>query len=266
VPGGGRPPYIPGMTGALRVAALSAAAAVIACLAAVGPGAAAANAQDTAALGESFESVRALPAGWTLSEYVPGASAVSVADTGGADGARFLRITSSRPNHARVIVPVAVTPNAAYRFRAMARSSGADPGQAAAVLGLDGAYTVTGSVRSDDRWQPLELFLKVGSRTHLDLTLGLGHFGQLNGGTADFDAVTVTRVAAVPADAAVVADLAPPPTATPQPATAADVSLGGHPPPAGLWVIMALLAAGGVALSAWLIRTGQLDAAPVGRE
>ena len=67
---GGRPPYIPGMTGALRVAALSAAAAVIACLAAVGPGAPAANAQDTAALGESFESVRALPAGWTRSDAV----------------------------------------------------------------------------------------------------------------------------------------------------------------------------------------------------
>ena len=78
----------------------------------------------------------------------------------------------------------------------------------AAVLGMEGPfYAVTDSVRTDTQCQPLDLYVKVGPQTSIDLSMGLGYFGQLNLGTADFDAVTVIKVSAIP-NVATVADLA----------------------------------------------------------
>jgi len=171
-------------------------------------------ADNSPVMSESFESSSGLPAGWKFVEYTQGISTATIVSGAAADGTHFLRIVSSKLNHARVMAPVQVTPNASYQFHAMARASGVNA-NAAAVLGVDGQVTISDSVRTNTQWRPLDLYVKSGPQTTIDLTMGLGNFGGLNLGTADFDAVTVTEVSAIPNGAPVVdlATVAPPPAA-----------------------------------------------------
>src|SRR5262249_8787564 len=108
-------------------------------------------------MAESFEAVTDLPAGWRFVEYTPGNSTVTILSGPAVDGTHFLRIVSSKPNHARVVVPVRVSPNTSYQFHAMVRASGANE-NVAVVLGTYGQYTATNSVRTDTQWQPLDLY------------------------------------------------------------------------------------------------------------
>lgn len=218
-------------------------AATVAASAASGAGTALAT--PVPLVSESFESGVGLPVGWQFVEYRTGISSAAVVAGRAADGAHFLRISSPTPNHARVLVPVTLAPSTTYRFHALARANVTGPG-AAAVLGIDGQYTVTDSVRTDDRWQDLDLYVRPGLGAPVELSLGLGHFGQLNAGVADFDSVTVEPVDAVPAGA-VVAGPDPADTATPVPQAAADVALSTGPSPL-LWLFVGILAAVGGAV------------------
>jgi hypothetical protein len=225
-------------------------AVVAGLLVSLGPGSAAALADGPPVISESFESVSGLPAGWKFSEFVKGNSTATIASGAAADGTHFLQIASSKPNHARVMVPVQITPNRNYQFHVMAKANGANANMAA-VLGVDGQYTVTNSVRTDTQWQPLDLYVKAGPQTTVDLTMGLGHFSQLNVGTADFDAVTVTQVSAIP-NGATVADLAPPPA---QPATA-DASASTQGPNKAIWVFVGILVVVGIGVAVFLMGRG----------
>jgi hypothetical protein len=81
--------------------------------------------------------------------------------------------------------------------------------------------------------------------------MGLGYFGQLNVGTADFDAVIVTQVSAIP-NGATVADLAPPPA---KPATADD-SASAQGPNSAIWVFVGILVVVGVGVAVFLMGRG----------
>lgn len=208
-------------------------------------------------LAESFESSPGLPTGWRFVTYTPDVSTASVVSGGGADGAAFLRIESSRPNHARVIFPVAVTPGGTYEIKAMLRCRGARPDAAAAAIGLDNQTTVSVPVRTDDQWQAASLFVAVGGQTSIDVTLGLGNFGSLNQGSADFDSVVVAPAASVPSGMPVVALTGGPAqgavaVVTPGPSTAAAVHFV-QGPNRVLWVFVGLLAALVVGLAAYLL-------------
>lgn len=208
---------------------------------------------------ESFESGTGLPPGWKVVEYTPGNSTATVVSGAAADGTHFLRIVSNKPNHVRVVVPVPVTPNTNYRFQAMVKARGTNQRNMAAVLGIDGQYTVTGSVRTDTQWQPLELYVKVGRQTTINLTMGLGHFGQLNAGAADFDAVKVIQVSAIP-HGATVADLTPA-TPSPAPKTAAESTFSQGPNKA-IWVFAGILVVGGIGVAVVLLRQGDTESIP----
>lgn len=195
---------------------------------------------------ESFESVGGLPAGWRFSEYTKGNSTITIVSGAAAEGTHFLRIASSQLNHARVIVPVKVTPNTSYRFQVMVKARDANPSMAA-VLGVDGQYTVTDTVRTDTEWRPLDLYLKVGPQTTVDLTMGLGHFGQLNLGSADFDAVALTQVSGIP-NGATVANLATPTT----PATANE-NTSTKGPNRAIWVFVGILVVVGAGAAVFLM-------------
>jgi hypothetical protein len=189
-------------------------------------------------LTESFETVSGLPAGWKFAEWVPGASRATVVNGAAAEGTHFLRVISDRPNHARVVISVRVSPNTSYQFQAMVKASGANA-NIAAVLGMEDQYAVTDSVRTDTQWRPLSLYVKVGSQTTINVTMGLGYFGQLNVGMADFDAVTVTQVNAIP-NGATVADL----TTPTKPNTAAE-STPTQSSDTVIWVFVGILGAVG---------------------
>jgi hypothetical protein len=220
-------------------------AVVLGWLVSLGLGTATALADNFPVLTESFESVPGLPVGWKFVEWVPGSSTTAVISGAAADGTHFLRIVSPKPNHARVVVPVRVTPHTNYQFQVMVKASGTNANMAA-VLGMDGQYTVTNSVRTDTQWQPLDLYVKVGPQSTIDLTRGLGHFGQLNVGTADFDAVKVTQVGAIP-NGATVADLA---TAT---APGSNIPHGSNNT---IWAFMGILALAGTGAAVFLMLRG----------
>jgi hypothetical protein len=210
---------------------------------------------------ESFESVAGLPAGWKFVEYAPGNSTATVVSGAAADGTHFLRIVSSKPNHARVVVPVRVTPHTDYQFHVMAKANGTN-GSMAAVLGMEGQYTVTNSVRTDTQWQPLDLYVKVGPQTTIDLAMGLGYFGQLNVGTAEFDTVTVTQVSTIP-NGATVADLTTPPAVQANPATAAGSTVSQGPNKV-IWIFVGILVVVGIGAAVFLMRRGDTEPIPEG--
>jgi hypothetical protein len=228
-------------------------AVVAGSLVSLGPGSAAALADGPPVISESFESVSGLPAGWKFSEFVKGNSTATIASGAAADGTHFLQIASSKPNHARVVVPVQITPNRNYQFHVMAKASGANANMAA-VLGTEGQYTVTNSVRTDTQWQPLDLYIKAGPQTTINVSMGLGYFGQLNVGTADFDTVTVTQVSAIP-NGATVADLATAMPAPAKPETAAG-SASAQGPNRAIWVFVGILVVVGVGVAVFLLRRG----------
>jgi hypothetical protein len=210
----------------------------------------------TPVMTESFESGSGLPAGWKFVEYTPGNSTATIVGGAAADGTHFLQIVSRKPNHARVVVPVRVTPNTSYRFHVMVKASGVNANMAA-VLGVYDQYTVTDSVRTDTQWRPLDLYIKVGPQSAIDLTMGLGHFGQLNVGTADFDAVTVTKVSGIPNNATV-ADLTTAAAAPTKPNTAAASTVTQGPSKA-IWVFVGILVVVGIGGAAYLIRRGDSE-------
>ena len=197
---------------------------------------------------ESFESSAGLPTGWKFVEWAPGTSTATIAIGAAADGTHFLHIVSPKPNHARVVVPMPVNPNRSYRFHVLAKARGANANMAA-VAGMDGQYTVTNSVRTDTQWQPLDLYIKVGSQTTISLTMGLGHYGQLNVGSADFDAVTLTQVQAIPSGATTI-DL----TAAAQPTTAADSKT--------IWIFVGILLVAGIGTAVFLMRRDDANSTP----
>lgn len=206
---------------------------------------------------ESFESGTALPAGWKFVEWVPGTSTATIISDAAADGTHFLRIVSPKPNHARVVVPIPVNPHRSYRFQVMVKARGANPTMAAAVLGVDGQYTVTNSVRTDTQWQPLDLYIKVGPQTTIYPSMGLGHFGQLNVGSADFDAVTLTQVQAIPSGATL-ADLTTPPAAPAKPETAAGSTLSQGPNKV-IWAFVGIMVVVGIGAAVFLMRRGDTE-------
>ena len=230
--------------GVLLVLALSLLSSAAAAGAATGP---------APVLFESFEAGAAPPPGWRLVEYVPNRSTASIVSGPAADGSHFLRISSPAQNHARLVLPVTLAAGTTYRFSALARATGLGNG-AGAVLGLYSEFTVTPSVRTDDHWQPLELYVQTASAITVQLTLGLGHFGQPNTGTADFDAVTVAPVTAVPAGA-VVTRVGGSTAANPQSQRVADLPALPGPSPV-LWAFVAVLVAV-VAISVVVLRRNQ---------
>ena len=228
-------------------------------LVSLGLGTAAALTDNSPVMTESFESVSGLPAGWKFVQYTQGNSKATIVSGAAADGTHFLWIVSSKPNHARVVMPVRVTPNTSYQFQVMVKASGANANMAA-VLGMNRQYTVTDSVRTDTQWRPLDLYGKAGPQTTIDLTMGLGHFGQLNVGTADFDAVTVTQVSAIPSDATV-ADLATATAAPAKPKTPAASSFA-HGPNKAIWVFVGILVVVGIGAAVFLMLRGDTEATP----
>lgn len=191
-----------------------------------GSGAVPSSTPSADALSESFErgpfdAGSGLPTGWRLEAFTPGLSRVEVLEDPAADGNHFLRITSEQPNHASVVIPVGVQPQSLYRFSASVRASATNADVMAAVLGVRSQYAVSPTVRTNTSWQPLELYVRTGIQNVVEFTASLGHFGQPNSGTADFDQIAITKVTTV-APGATVVDFAPAAAA----AAPADFDLG----------------------------------------
>lgn len=156
-------------------------------------------------LNESFEQGAGanLPEGWSLMAWQPNVSSATLAAATAADGKQVLHLSSSKPNHVRVNKTIAVEPNQTYLFQAKVKARGANADKLAAVIGVEGVYDVSETVRTDADWQLRQVYIKSNDAQELQLLLGLGHFGNENQGEAWFDAVSLEKVAEIPAGAKV---------------------------------------------------------------
>ncbi|WP_410499283.1 hypothetical protein [Chitinibacter sp. S2-10] len=141
---------------------------------------------------ESFETGTTLPAGWALQAWQPDVSRAEL-----SHGA--LHLSSSKANHARVVKAVAVEPNRTYLLSAKVKARGANANKLAAVIGVEGVYASSDTVRDDLQWHTLEVYIKSNDVSSVNLLLGLGHFGNENLGEAWFDEVNLQAVDAIPA-------------------------------------------------------------------
>lgn len=155
-------------------------------------------------LSESFEASASLPSGWTLQTWLPDVSRAEVQIGAAADGKQVLHLSSSKPNHARVNVTVPVQPNQIYLLQAKIKARGANTDKLAAVIGVEGVYDASETVRDDQQWQARELYIKSNDADSMTLLFGLGHFGNENQGEAWFDAVALQQVDAIPTGAKVI--------------------------------------------------------------
>ncbi|QLG89689.1 hypothetical protein HQ393_16335 [Chitinibacter bivalviorum] len=155
-------------------------------------------------LSESFEAGQSLPNGWTLQTWQPDVSRAEVQAGAAADGQQMLHINSSKPNHARVNYTVPVQANQIYLLQAKVKARGANADKLAAVIGVEGVYDASETVRDDQQWQLRELYIKSNDAESMTLLFGLGHFGNENQGDAWFDAISLTQVDAIPAGAKVI--------------------------------------------------------------
>ncbi|WP_081986515.1 hypothetical protein [Chitinibacter sp. ZOR0017] len=201
---------------------------------------------------ESFEQSPNLPSDWQWSAWKPEISRAEISKQAAADGQQVLHLISSQPNHARLTKTIAIEPNRLYRFSAQLKAQGANADKLAAVLGVDGIYEASETVRAADRWYPRELYIRSNDASAVTVSLGLGHFGNENQGEAWFDAVSLTAVEGLPTGAKVV-DL---PKLAASSAASPAVPAGRTP---WLWLGASLLALGGLiaAVAALLARRDQ---------
>ncbi|WP_348945922.1 carbohydrate binding domain-containing protein [Chitinibacter sp. FCG-7] len=152
---------------------------------------------------ESFETGTALPNDWSFMAWQPNISKATLEAAAAADGKQVLHLSSSKPNHVRVNKTIAVEPNQTYLFQAKVKARGANADKLAAVIGVEGVYDVSETVRTDADWQLRQVYIKSNDAQELQLLLGLGHFGNENQGEAWFDAVSLEKVTEIPAGAKV---------------------------------------------------------------
>lgn len=111
-----------------------------------------------------------------------------------------MRIDVSAPDDARLVWSMDVRPKTPYRFSCWVRTENVGSDSLGANLSALGITNMSDNLTGTARWQFVEWYGKTGPKQDtLDLTLGLGGYGQLNQGVAWFDDVLVEELTKVPA-------------------------------------------------------------------
>lgn len=120
----------------------------------------------------------------------------------GHDEPGSMRIDAGAPEDARLIWSMEVEPNTSYHFSCWVRTEGVGREGLGANISAIGLTSVSESVTGTSEWRCLEWYGKTGpDQESLDLTLGLGGYGQLNSGTVWFDDLVVEELKHIPAGA-----------------------------------------------------------------
>ncbi|HVA81876.1 MAG TPA: hypothetical protein VNF29_13195 [Candidatus Binataceae bacterium] len=125
---------------------------------------------------------------------------------GGAPGQ--LKVAALKPNDARWMQSLTLAPGW-YHISAEVRTVNVGTQATGATVSIMEDGVMSADVRGNTGWQPVGFYLKVGGQgADVNVALRLGGFGSLNSGTAYFRNARAERIAAPPAGASQVYDLA----------------------------------------------------------
>ncbi len=154
----------------------------------------------------SFEQASGdLPDGWEKWMYVPDGSTIKVENGQGHDGNKFISIESKADNDARLKQAVPVKENGIYKLSCWAKTENVGDQRTGAMMSiLDSTFTTKDLKGSNDSWQLLEMYARIGSGvSSIEVTVGLGGYGNMNTGKAFFDDLKVEEVSNAPEGIAV---------------------------------------------------------------
>jgi len=135
------------------------------------------------------------PEGWRHVAFNPDMSATRFSWTAGATGIGTIIISSLKPNDARWVQTVRVTPSKSYWVSGWIRTENAGgDGIGAHITIMDRPYS-SGDIRGTHDWQRVGFWVKAGpAETSLEIACRLGSYSALNTGTAYFTGISFEEV------------------------------------------------------------------------
>lgn len=125
-----------------------------------------------------------------------------------AGGPGELKVTALKANDARWMQALSLQPGW-YHITAEVRTEKVGTQATGASVSIMEDGIMSADIRGTSGWQPVGLYMKVGGQgADVQIALRVGGFGSLNTGTAYFRNARVEKIAAPPAGAAQVYDLA----------------------------------------------------------
>jgi len=132
------------------------------------------------------------PNGWSRAAYVMKPEVTRFTWTRGPQGIGVLQIQNLRPNDARWVQKVPVSPSTWYRVSGWIRTLGVGAAHKGAYLSVMGTFHDSEDVRGTQGWRPVGFWVKTGSLdTSLEIGCRLGGYSSLNTGMAFFTGISV---------------------------------------------------------------------------
>ena len=132
------------------------------------------------------------PAYWTHAGYAKDPSTTKFTWEVGADGLGAIAIENLRPNDARWIQTVPVSPDTWYRISGWVRTQGVGSAKMGAYLSVMGTFHNTKDLRGTQSWKPVSMWVRTGSLdTQIKLGARLGGYSSENSGSAFFSGISV---------------------------------------------------------------------------
>jgi dolichyl-phosphate-mannose-protein mannosyltransferase len=149
------------------------------------------------------------PDDWRTEAWLNDPDAFSYDWTHPADGGPGeLKVVAIKANDARWMQALSLQPGW-YHITAEVRTEKVGTQATGASISVMEDGIMSADIRGTSAWQPVGLYLKVGGQgADIQIALRVGGFGSLNTGTAYFRNARVGKIAAPPAGAAQVYDLA----------------------------------------------------------
>lgn len=132
------------------------------------------------------------PAHWMQAGFAKDATTSNFTWSVGADGLGAIGIENERPNDARWVQNVPVSPDTWYRVSGWIRTERVGSGKMGAYLSLMGTFHNTQDLRGTQSWQLVSMWIRTGSLdTKLEIAARLGGYSSENTGRAFFTGITV---------------------------------------------------------------------------
>lgn len=113
-----------------------------------------------------------------------------------------LRIENRENNDARVYQTISVEPKKIYKISVIIKTENVENGAGANIAAYDCNGTSSGIFGTTEKWTEHTVYLTtVKDQSSIDLSFGLGGFGNMSKGVAYFDDISIEKVSEVPEDA-----------------------------------------------------------------
>jgi hypothetical protein len=133
-----------------------------------------------------------VPEHWSSEGYVEDPKVTRYSWSVDETGLGTLTITSERPNDARWVQSVPVSPSTWYHVTGWVRAENVGAQTMGAYLSIMDTFHNSRDLRGTTGWQPVELWVKTsGLETSLRLACRLGGYSALNTGTAQCAGISV---------------------------------------------------------------------------